>query len=197
MERKGVLRKEAHLCRKWPTKRSWLCFCDWQRTPARPSVLCVYSGSQYIECECIFHDKALGVRERKGRWMEDSLSSVSSNTQTETVTSKETFVLYLLACVILSICCRHSCKNTFLCSVRGCTAGCQMMCLQWLSLFSCPPQMQHIAGAAVANVCHSEVLCEMVLAILLAQPRSWGSTEIIGFTERCLWGLTGELRPVR
>lgn len=53
--------------------RSRFYYWDWQRKQAIPSVLCVDSGSQHIECECIFHDRALGLREREGQWIKENL----------------------------------------------------------------------------------------------------------------------------
>lgn len=36
---------------------------DWQRKEAICTVQCFDSLSRFIECECIFHDSAVGVRE--------------------------------------------------------------------------------------------------------------------------------------
>lgn len=55
-----------------------------------PSVLCVDSGSQHIECECIFHDIAWGVRERGGHW--NGANLCCSTQRHGSIVTKETCV---------------------------------------------------------------------------------------------------------
>lgn len=62
-------------------RRGRFYFWDWQRKQVIPLVLHVDSGSQHIECECIFHDSALGVKERKGGESKRTFLGVYTETQ--------------------------------------------------------------------------------------------------------------------
>lgn len=78
-------------------RRSRFYYWDWQRKQA------VDSGSQHIECECIFHDRALGARETEGRRIEEILWCFFCEVHSSVIT-KGTCVLHFACCASVSVC---------------------------------------------------------------------------------------------
>lgn len=167
-------------------KSSRFYYCDWQSKRALPlSVLCVDSGSQHIECECIFHDRARGARERDGRWIEENLCFLGVHTETAELSQEG---LVCVAFCMLCDCVRvwvHN-KNT----MCGRTAWHQILYLKCVSCMGAA----HVT--VVNNMCHGEVLYKKVW---------WSSSHCQGLEQRrdnriqteVSLGLTGELQPVR